>query len=424
MKTIPFWTDDFSRPGSLKTSTIPSEVDVAIVGGGYTGLNAARVVAQNGGSVAVLEQHTIGWGASSRNGGMATTGLKESAATISKRYGPQLGRQFWDAALDAIDLIGQLVVEEGIVCDFLRKGHVELAAKPSHFAAMKEQAAWLKKNFNHSMMLVGPADLGQEIGSNVYHGGLVDEFSGGLHPAKYVFGLAEAAARHGALLCENSPVSQIVRQGKGFQLQVQPGRNSLKAKEVLIATNGYTTSLVPTIRRGVFPAGSYIIVTPPLSADLQKKLSPKGRMFFDSKNFLHYFRLTPDGRLLFGGRNDLTPDLDLNESSRRLRQQMVQVFPELQDTPITHSWTGQLGLTFDLMPHIGREDGVWYALGYCGHGVAVATYLGTEIGLLLAGKKNRSPFMEIAHQKMFFYRQRPWFLPLAATYYRFLDWIS
>lgn len=422
MKRIPFWTDDFSRPGTLKTASIPSEVDVAIVGGGYTGLNAARVVAQNGGSVAVLEQNTIGWGASSRNGGMATTGLKESAVTISKRYGPGLGRQFWDAALDAIDLIGQLVVEEGIACDFSRKGHVELAAKPAHFEAMREQVAWHKKTFNHSMTLVGPADLSQEIGSKFYHGGLVDELSGGLHPAKYVFGLAEAAARHGALLCENSPVTQIVRQGNAFQLHT--GRDTLNAKAVLIATNGYTTSLEPAIRRGVFPAGSYIIVTPPLPTDLQKRVSPKGRMFFDSKNFLHYFRLTPDGRMLFGGRNDLTPDLDLNESARRLRQQMIAVFPELTDSPVSHSWTGQLGLTFDLMPHIGRENGLWYALGYCGHGVAVATYLGTEAGLLLAGKKNRSPFMEITHQKMFFYRQRPWFLPLAAIYYRFLDRIS
>jgi glycine/D-amino acid oxidase-like deaminating enzyme len=147
-------------------------------------------------------------------------------------------------------------------------------------------------------------------------------------------------------------------------------------------------------------------------------------MFYDSKWFLNYFRLTPDGRLLWGGRNNLSTGLDLVESAQRLRRQMIRVFPELHDVPITHSWTGQLGMTFDLMPHIGRVGGIHYALGYCGHGVSIATYLGTEIGLLLSGQKTSTPFAEINHPTMFFYRRRPWFLPFAALYYRFLDRIS
>jgi glycine/D-amino acid oxidase-like deaminating enzyme len=182
--------------------------------------------------------------------------------------------------------------------------------------------------------------------------------------------------------------------------------------------------LVPKLKPRVFPVGSYIVVTEPLPPDLQHMLSPKGRVFYDSKWFLNYFRLTPDGRMLFGGRNDLSTDLDLMESARRLRQQMVRVFPELDDVPITHTWTGQLGLTFDLMPHIGRVNGVHYAFGYGGHGVSIATYVGTEIGLLLSGQKTRSPFAEIPHQTMFFYRKQPWFLPLAATYYRARDWLT
>ena len=157
---------------------------------------------------------------------------------------------------------------------------------------------------------------------------------------------------------------------------------------------------------------------------LQKKLSPKGRMFYDSKWFINYFRLTPDGRMLWGGRNDLSTDLDLVESASILSRQVRTVFPDLENTTFTHTWTGKLGITFDLMPHIGEVNGIHYTFGYGGHGLSIATYLGTEIGLLLSGQKKRSPFEEISHQTMFFYRKDPWFLPFAAKYYQFLDWIS
>lgn len=422
MKTIPFWTDQFPRPADLPISPVPEQVDVAIVGGGYTGLSAARVLAKSGAKVVVLERHTIGWGASSRNGGMATTGIKLPIQEIFRRYGPELGRTFWQASLDAIDLIGEIVADERLDCNFLRKGHIALAYKPAHFTAMQKKVAWFKKELDYTMHLAPPSELRSEIGSDAFYGGMVDEWSAGLHPAKYVFGLAKVAARYGALLCETTAVQRIDKQPRGFQLQTSQG--VLTAKEVLVATNGYTDMLVPQLKPRIFPVGSYIIVTEPLSADWQYRISPKGRMFYDSKNFLNYFRLTPDGRMLFGGRNNLRTDLDLQESAAQLRRQMVRVFPELCDIPLTHSWTGQLGLTFDLMPHIGRIDGIHYALGYCGHGVSIATYLGTEAGLLLSGQKTSSPFAEISHQTRFFYRQRPWFLPLAALYYRFRDWLN
>lgn len=422
MKTVPFWTDQFPRPDDLPVSPLPSEVDVAIVGGGYTGLNAARVLAKSGAKVAVLERHTIGWGASSRNGGMATTGIKQSIQVIFQRYGQDLGRLFWQASLDAIDLIGEIVADEQIECHFLRKGHLALAYKPSHFEAMQKKIAWFKRELGYTMHLVSQADLHSEIGTSAFYGGMVDEWSAGLHPAKYVFGLARVAARHGAHLCENTAVTRLEKAGNRFN--VITSRGDLTAREVLVATNGYTDMLLPGLKPRVFPVGSYIVVTEPLPAELQRQLSPKGRMFYDSKNFLNYFRLTPDGRMLWGGRNNLSTDLDLQTSAGQLRRQMVAVFPQLYDVPLTHSWTGQLGLTFDLMPHIGCINGIHYALGYCGHGVSIASYVGTEVGLLLAGQKKSSPFAEIPHQTMFFYRKQPWFLPLAAMYYRFRDWVS
>ena len=423
MKPEVFWTDQFSPDTPLPVSTVlPAEVDVAIVGSGYTGLTAARILAKAGSSVAVMDQYEIGWGASSRNGGMATPGLKQDIFKIHKKYGMDYAREFWRSSVDAIDLLEQIIIEENIDCDWSRKGHIALACKQSHYDELPEYAAWIKKEMGHEKTIVPREEIRSEIGTDTYFGGLSDESSGGLQPAKYVNGLARAVADLGVKLCKDTHVEKINRNGSGHELITSKG--DMKAQEVIIATNGYTDMLVPELKSKVFPVGSYVVVTEPLPQDLQDILSPKRRMFYDSKWFINYFRLTPDGRMLWGGRNDLSTDLDLNESATILSQQVCKVFPELNDYEFTHTWTGKLGITFDLMPHIGNINGIHYAFGYSGHGLSIATYLGTELGLLISGEKDRSPYKEISHQTMFFYREKPWFLPFAARYYRFLDWIS
>lgn len=429
MKSIPFWTDDFPRPSGLvpafagMAEELPDQVDVAVVGGGYTGLSLALELAKSGASVAVLERETIGWGASSRNGGMTMPGLKQGMPEVMDKYGPQTGRALWQATIDAVHLIDAIVHEEGIECDWRIDGYTAVAYKPSHFEAMKKKKAWFEKTLGYTdLRLVPPGELSQEVGSTVFYGGTVGEFGAGLHPAKYVFGLARAAARRGAHLCEHAGATRIEKQNGRFQ--VHTGRGAVSAGEVVLATNGYTDRLVPGCKPKVFPVGSYCIVTEPLPDDLAQTLSPRGRMFYDSKIFLNYFRLTPDNRMLWGGRNNLSTDLDLMRSAEILHQQMVHTFPDLAGVPITHTWTGKLGITFDLLPHIGREAGVHYVFGYGGHGLSLATYLGKEMGRLLSGEISSSPFAEVAHQTMFFYRNEPWFLPLAAWYYRFLDWRS
>ena len=423
MKPEVFWTDQFSPDTPLSVSAVlPADVDVAIVGSGYTGLTAARVLAKAGSSVAVMDQYEIGWGASSRNGGMATPGLKQDIFKIHKKYGMDYAREFWRSSVDAIDLLEQIIIEENIDCDWSRKGHIALACKQSHYDELPEYAAWIKKEMGHEKTIVPREEIRSEIGTDTYFGGLSDESSGGLQPAKYVNGLARAVADLGVKLCKDTHVEKINRNGSGHELITSKG--DMKAQEVIIATNGYTDMLVPELKPKVFPVGSYVVVTEPLPQDLQDILSPKRRMFYDSKWFINYFRLTPDGRMLWGGRNDLSTDLDLNESAENLSQQVCKVFPELNDYEFTHTWTGKLGITFDLMPHIGNINGIHYAFGYSGHGLSIATYLGTELGLLISGEKDRSPYKEISHQTMFFYREKPWFLPFAARYYRFLDWIS
>jgi glycine/D-amino acid oxidase-like deaminating enzyme len=278
-------------------------------------------------------------------------------------------------------------------------------------------------DFDH-LELVSPERIREEIGSAVFPGGLVEKMGGGLHPAKYVYGLACAAARAGAKLCEHVEVQAIRRPANSSDFELATAKGPLKAGEVLLATNGYTGPLSPKIQRRVFPVGSYMITTGPLSPELQHELSPKNRVMYSTKWFLNYFRLTPDGRMSMGGRNNLSPNLDLLESAHNLYETMIHIFPQLQGFPVTHSWTGRLGITFDLAPHIGRVDGIYYALGYGGHGVALSGYLGKEVAELISGRVSRSPFADIPHQTYFFYQGKAWFLPLAATYYRFLDAIS
>jgi glycine/D-amino acid oxidase-like deaminating enzyme len=297
-----------------------------------------------------------------------------------------------------------------------------LAYKEGHFDTYRNLQKWYREEFSHETTLVSKGELHNEIGSDVFFGGLADDYSGGIQPAKYIFGLARAAAKHGVCLCENADVQRLEKLPDGFRVHTSTG--SIKATEVLIATNGYTDQLVPQLKPKIFPVGSYIIVTEPLSAEMQRKLSPKGRMFYTSQIFLNYFRLTPDGRMLWGGRNNLSTNLDLDHSARQLQETLYKAFPELREITLTHTWTGKLGITFDLMPHIGRVNGVHYAFGYGGHGLSIATYVGTEVGKLLAGQISSTPFSEIPHQTMFFYRNEPWFLPMAAWYYRFLDWKS
>lgn len=428
MLTTPFWTDACPLPANLPIPNFPLTVDVAIVGSGYTGLHTALSVARAGGTVGVLEAQRIGWGASSRNGGMLNPGLKLGGRELFHRFGPETGRKLWMWSLEAIDFVEEFVQAEGIACDFCRSGQIVLAHKPAHFTAMRAEVAWHADTLGDTVPeLVGPAELDGEIGSPLYFGGIRDLRAAGLQPAKYVVGLAEAARRQGVQLVDQTPVTAITRRGDRYELQTP--RGLIFAGEVLLATNGYTTGLVPRVRRNVFAGGSYIITTAPLSPDLQAAVSPRRRMFYDSKHFLNYFRLTADGRMLFGGRHNLSTDLDLVQSARELQHRMIQIFPQLAGVELTHSWTGKLGLTFDLMPHVGRVPsgparGVHYALGYGGHGVGVASYLGHQLGKHLAGQPVEIPFFGLPHPQYFFTPYEKLYLPFVSAWFRFLDQVS
>jgi glycine/D-amino acid oxidase-like deaminating enzyme len=421
---------------------LPESVDVAVIGAGFTGLSAARTLARLGAKVAVLESETVGWGASSRNGGMVLTGMKLGVNQLIKMYGRERTQRMYAASLATIDCVEEIVGEEKIDCDFSRSGHLEVACKQKHFDDYARQAEVIGREFNHTLRVVQRHELGAEIGSTIYYGGMVDEVSAGLNPARYVAGLARTAAKAGATIFERTRVQRIERDSRqgeaGWKLTTSRGPGSSReiwAHEVFVATSGYTGQATPALQKKIIPIGSFIITTEILPEKLARELSPRNRMIYDSKNYLYYYRLTPDGRMLFGGRAAFFPENDqtIRRSAEILRRGMISVYPQLADARVEYVWGGTLDFAFDIMPHAGQLDGMYYALGYAGHGVAMDTYQGQKIAELMAsdraedrGGKPENPFIGIPFPgaPLGLYNGKPWFLPFAGAWYKFLDWVS
>jgi glycine/D-amino acid oxidase-like deaminating enzyme len=428
----PYWWDTLpALPAGTQNSEVrsqnselPSRADVAVVGAGYTGLSAARHLARAGASVLVIEREQVGWGASSRNGGQVLTGLKLEPAALLARFGEPRARRIFDIASDAIARLETLMADDAIDCGYARTGHIQAAFKPAHFDAFREEQRLLARVFHHPVHLVPRADQRTEIGSDAYHGVLVDERSGALNPAQYVRGLAGAATRHGARIATGLGVTAVQRQPNGWQVRTAGG--NVEARDVLIATNGYTNGASPALQRRFVPIGSYIIATEPLADGQAEALLPRRRMAFDSKNFLYFFRVTSDRRLLFGGRAEFgRPNPDTTRRAAAiLRTGMTTIFPELAGARIDYAWGGNVAFTRDQMPRAGRLDDVYYAGGYCGHGVAMATYLGEQIARRMAGEPIDHPLFDDRFPAIPMYAGNPWFLPLVGAYYQVKDWLQ
>jgi len=425
-----YWLTTAEMPNTDSACALPETADVAVIGAGFTGLSAARTLAKKGAKVAVLEAESIGWGASSRNGGMVLTGMKLGVNKLISMYGRERTQKMYAASLASIDSVEQIVREEKIECDFSRCGHLEVACKQAHFDDYARQVEVIAREFNHALKIVPRAELRSEIGSEIYYGGMVDEISVGVNPARYVAGLGAAAMRAGAAVFEQTRVQRIEREGRqGVQgWKVSTSRGALWARDVFIGTSGYTGGATPRLQKKIIPIGSYIITTEVLPDALARELSPRNRMIYDSKNYIYYYRRTPDNRMLFGGRAAFFPESgdSIRKSAEILRQGMIEVYPQLRSTKVEFAWGGTLDFAFDIMPHAGEMDGMYYALGYAGHGVAMATYQGQVMGLRIAGEKPDNPFDGIPFPgaPLGLYNGRPWFLPFAGAYYKFLDWVS
>jgi len=411
------WTE-LSPPAAAPAVAMPARTEVAIVGGGYTGLAAARALAREGRDVTLIEREVVGWGASSRNGGFVLPGFNADLPEIAARHGDAVARGLFQLSLDAVNFVEQTVRDEGIACDFHRPGWVSLAARPAHLPALAESARQLRELCGYETTVLDAGAVRQEIGSPRFHGGLLDPGAAALQPAAYVGGLAIAARRAGAKVVEGTAVLGI--SGRRGAFAVETARGPLAAAEVLVATDGYGGRELPALARRVVPVGSYIVATPPLDEGMARRLIPRGRVLSDTRRLLNYFRLSPDRRLVFGGRARFVPGR-LAGSAELLIRQMREVYPELSDTPVEFAWGGHLGFTRDGLPHAGLIDGVHYAVGYCGHGVALASWLGHWMGEALAGRRPMPELPGQAFGPIPGYFGTPWFLPLVGAWYRFRD---
>ncbi len=424
------WLETVTTPPVQSARDLPENVDAAIVGGGFCGLSAARALAKRGVSAVVLEAETFGWGASCRNGGMVLTGMKLPLPTMIKRYGRETVRKMYAASIESIDLVEQTVREEKIDCNFSRCGHLEVACKQSHFDAYEKSAALIQREFDHPLRIVPKAELSDEIGSDIYFGGMVDETSAGLNPARYVAGLANAAQCAGACLHDHTRVEKIdaIPQNGARRFRVYTSKGTITAREVILASGAYTTDATPALRKRIIPIGSYIIATEVLPIGLACALSPRNRMIYDSKHFLYYYRLTPDNRLLFGGRAAFFPETQntVLQSAEILRRGMIHVYPQLRDTKVEYVWGGTLDFTLDVMPHAGKIDDMYFAAGFAGHGVAAATWFGTKLAEMVCGETDGTPFATIPFPSapIGLRSGHTWALPLAGVWYRILDFFT
>jgi glycine/D-amino acid oxidase-like deaminating enzyme len=415
----PYWWQE-APPSAAPPVPPPDRVDVAIVGGGYCGLSAALELRRHGVEVAVLEARRIGHAASSLNGGMVQGSLKLGHADLARTFGAERATALLEESARCLPFLEELLAREGIACHYRRTGRFIGAHCPVAYAGLAARADALRALTGAGAWLLPRERQREEIDTACYFGGLVVEASGALHPALYHRGLAEAARRAGASIAEETPAQAIRRRPGGFT--VGTARGPVEAREVVVATNAYTGSVMPWLRRRLIPLGSYIIATEPLPADTTRRLIPRGRMIVDTRRVLSYYRLSPDGtRILYGGRASFRP-VTARQAAPRLHDFMTRVWPELRAVRVTHAWTGNVAFTFDHVPHMGVHEGVHYAAGCQGSGVGMASYLGHQTALKIAGKAVRPcAFDNLPFPTRPGYRGDPWFLPIVGSYYRLRD---
>jgi glycine/D-amino acid oxidase-like deaminating enzyme len=420
-KSKPYWWEGF-QPAALPDINLPKDVAVAIIGAGYAGLHAAIELASHGVEALVLDAAEPGFGASTRNGGMVSGGVNVGKRMLNKALTPDQARPFLNDAMDAFTHIEDFISNNTIDCGWHKTGYFLGAWCNAHFKSLSAKIGPLNDEADSNAYMVTRQEQHADIGSNYYHGGMVVTRAAHLHPALYYQGTLAIAQKAGVAIASRTPVNGLT-QNSDQSWTVKTPRGTLRAGHVIIATNGYTGDVTPQLKRRVVPVGSYIIATEELSPEVISSCSPRNRSFADTRRVLTYYRPSPDGRrMIFGGRARFGFS-DPTETAPLLYRFMIDRFPQLKGSKITHAWTGNVAFTFDELPHMGKCEGLHFALGCNGSGIATMSYLGRQIALKIIGKSNH----QIAFDQPEFpthplYHGNPWFLPLVGAWFRTADW--
>ena len=411
-------------PQSLPLFDLPKDVSVVVVGAGYSGLSAALELARQGVEALVLDAAEPGFGASTRSGGMVSGGVNVGKRYMSKPMSAEEAKPFLNDAANAFSHVEDLISRENIECGWHKRGYFLGAWCDAHFIEMAKKVSLLNQEAQSDCYIVPRDAQRAEIGSDYYRGGMVVGRAAHLHPALYFKGLLELVQKAGVSIAAKTEVTGLSQNPDGSWLVTTP-RGVVRAGDVIIATNGYTGGVTPQFQRRVVPVGSYIIATEELSQDLAASISPRNRSFADTRRVLTYYRMSPDGkRLIFGGRAKFG-HTDPVTTAPLLYQFMIDRFPQLTGTKITHSWTGNVAFTLDELPHMGKFENLHYALGCNGSGIAMMSYLGHQTARKILGKVNRMCAFDRAEFPSHpLYAGSTWFLPYLGYYFRTRDWID
>jgi glycine/D-amino acid oxidase-like deaminating enzyme len=416
----PFWWDAAPREAEDPGVVLPAETDIAVIGGGYAGLSAALTLARAGRSVVVCEAGPPGLGASSRSGGMIGHGHRLSYSKLIALRGPDKARALMQEGMNSLAFARALIADEGIDAMLRPVGRLRGAWTVADYDTMGREADLLTRDLGLPVDVVQKADMRREIATDSYQGGLIFHSHAGLHPALFHQGLLAVARKAGVIVAGYTPVTSV--SGKPGSHSVQTSRGTLKARDVVVATNGHTGKTTADLARRLVPMPSYLIATEEIGENRVTDLIPNGRMIVETREKHLYYRPSPDGkRLVLGGRAALHP-IDLDEAAGRLHRELVALFPGLAQVAVSHAWTGNVAMTRSDLPAIGQRGGLWYALGCNGSGVALMPYLGHKLALSILGdREGNTAFDDTPFTALPFYDGRPWFLPLMTGYFRLRD---
>ena len=419
-KETPYWWEAAPLP-ELEETPVQKTCDVAIVGAGFAGLTAALILARAGRSVQVFDKERPGEGASSRNGGIVSGNIKMAFSNMMSTFGEATAKAIYSEGVAAREDVGKFIEDENIDCGFKMTGRFTGACRPKHYERQKREAEFMNKHLDLGVEMVPRAEQHREVDSDLYYGGVVRRDIGGLHPGLFHRGILDRALDASVTVHGRTAVEGFVRENDGFQ--VSTSRGQTKARDLLVCTNGYTGGTTPWLQRRIVPIPSQIIATEPLPTETMTRLMPKGRMLGETRNIYHYYRPSPDGTcIIFGGRAGAGTD-DPKSKFRHLHTGLVEVFPELKDVRITHSWSGYTGYTFDYLPKSVVHDGVHYAAGFCGSGVVWARWFAKKSAYRIVGNSAgaESAFDGRPYQTRMLYKGNPWFLPFVIAWYGWKD---